>query len=551
MPGLARRSDLILALGGALGLAAFVLLFERAFPQAAVPMRVTREEARKRAVAFMEKRDAGLEGFREAAAYHGSTLALVFLQRSLGLAEASRWAREEVPVWGWSFRWFRPLEKEEWQAEVGVDGRVVEYRHLLDEAAPGAHVEQDSAFALAEGLLRDGRWALAGWERVEASSERRENRTDHRFTWERRGSTIAWKENDPGAGTGAVRITVEVLGDRVGGYRHFLKVPEEFRRELEETASIGFAIAGGTLVLTVVFALIALGLAIVRSRKDDVRWRPALTLAVTVTALFLAQQITLWPLLRFRYPTSVQWPAYVGVAVAGVLLLALAYAVLVLFATAAGESLARESYPGSLAGFLAAARGRLLTPVVARASLQGYALGFAFLGYLAVFYVVAQRYLGAWLPAEGPYSEIFNLYLPFLTPLTVSLVAAVSEEVVFRLFGISLLKRYLKSTLLALLVPAMIWAFAHSTYPVFPVYLRGIELTLGGLIFGVAFLRLGLLACIAGHYVVDAVLLGMPLLQSGSAGYVVSGVIVMGLAVVPAALALIHRRRAANSAAAT
>jgi hypothetical protein len=41
-----------------------------------------------------------------------------------------------------------------------------------------------------------------------------------------------------------------------------------------------------------------------------------------------------------------------------------------------------------------------------------------------------------------------------------------------------------KVTFLALLLPAMIWAFGHSTYPVFPVYFRGIKLTIAGLIFG-------------------------------------------------------------------
>ena len=88
-----------------------------------------------------------------------------------------------------------------------------------------------------------------------------------------------------------------------------------------------------------------------------------------------------------------------------------------------------------------------------------------------------------------------------------------------------------------------LWAFAHSSYAVFPIYIRGIELTIAGLIFGVAFLRLGLLTCIVAHFVVDAVLIGMPLLSSGNAAYVVSGVIVMGIALVPAALGLIASRR--------
>ena len=153
------------------------------------------------------------------------------------------------------------------------------------------------------------------------------------------------------------------------------------------------------------------------------------------------------------------------------------------------------------------------------------------------------------MPAEGPHSDIFNFTLPFLTPLTISVIAAVSEEVTYRLFGISLIKRYLKSTVLALLIPAAIWAFAHSTYPVFPAYIRGIELTIGGVIFGIAYLRLGIVTCIVAHFVLDAVLIGMPLLTSGNTTYIVSGAVVMALGLVPALLALTVGKRSETAAA--
>jgi hypothetical protein len=175
--------------------------------------------------------------------------------------------------------------------------------------------------------------------------------------------------------------------------------------------------------------------------------------------------------------------------------------------------------------------------------LRGYALGFALLGYLTLFYIAAQRWLGAWFPAEGPYSEIFNQYLPFLAPLTVGVIAGISEEITYRLFGISLTRRYLKSTALALLLPAAIWAFAHSNYPVFPVYVRGIELTVAGAIFGMALLRWGVVTCIAAHFVINAVLTGVPLLTSGHSGYLVSGLLVIGAALLPAALGVATARR--------
>ena len=100
------------------------------------------------------------------------------------------------------------------------------------------------------------------------------------------------------------------------------------------------------------------------------------------------------------------------------------------------------------------------------------------------------------------------------------------------------LKRYLKWTPLALVIPAVIWAFGHSSYPVFPVYVRGIELTIGGVIFGIFFLRFNIMTCIVAHYVIDAIFFAFPLLKSGNPYYVTSGLIVCLLAAVPFLLGL-------------
>jgi hypothetical protein len=546
-----RLPDVLLVAGGVIGLAAFLLLYRSATPQAAVTLEVTRPEALETARELLEARGTALGSFEEAVQFSGNSEALVFLQRTLGLDEASRWARDEVPIWSWIMRWFAPGQKEEWQVRVAVDGTVVGLAHLVEEAAAGPDLAPEEALPLAETFLQAQGWDLTILERVEASSEKLDNRTDHHFTWEKIGSEVAWRPDSAEAGTGAVRVRVSIQGDRVGRYRHYLHVPEGFSRDLDRTRSVGTFMAVGSLGLTFVLVVAALGITIARHRRDDIRWAAAVSLAVVVAVLFLGQGVASWPAVKFVYQTELQWAAYVGMLIVGALFAAAIYGMWVLFTATAGESLARESFPQSLAGFVEAARGRLLHPSVARASMRGYALGFLVLGYLTVFYVVARRYLGAWLPAEGPYSEIFNTYLPFLVPLTVSVVAAVTEELTYRLFGISLFKRYLRSTAVALLIPAVIWAFAHSNYPVFPIYLRGIELTIAGVILGLGFLRLGLLACIIAHFVVDAVIFGMPLLTSGNKGYVVSGLVVIGIASLPAVWGAAARVRHRAASAAT
>ena len=527
------RSDLVLTALGAVGLTAVVALYASAFPLALVEMEVTRAGAVASATEFVEELEADLSDFRQAAIFSGDSEALTFLQRTVGDEEAGRWAREEVPVWRWDIRWFKPLEAEEWLAEVGVDGEVVAFRHVVEEAAEGADLEEAEARAIAEDFLRTRDWDLARLEAVSASADRKDNRTDHLFVWKVRGTDVVWRPGDAQAGTGYARLSVRVLGSEVGGYVRSMRVPEEFSRELQGVLSVGSLLAVGSIVLTVLLALAGMGIAIARYRTGNIEWRVAITCGAIVGLMFAIYTASSWPNILFSYQTQIGWPVFVGLSVLALTLSAAFYTVFVMFPTAAGESMARDYFPASLDGFADAVRGKIFNRQFGAAALRGYALAAALLGFLTGFYWFAQRYLGAWLPAEGPYSEIFNNLYPFLTPLTISLVAAISEETIYRLFGISLFKRLSGSTAVALVIPAAIWAFGHSNYPVFPVYIRGIELTIVGTFFGIAFLRYGLVTCIVAHYVIDTIALGLPLITSGNSTYLVSGLTVIGLALLP------------------
>ena len=202
------RSDLVLAILGVTGLAVVVALYQSAFPLALVEMEVAREEAVASATDFVEELGAELGDFRHAAIFSGDSEALTFLQRTVGDDEAGRWAREEVPVWRWDIRWFRPLDAEEWLAEVGVDGAVVAFRHIVEEAAAGADLDESAARARAEDFLRTQGWDLSQLDSVSASADRKDNRTDHLFIWKVRGTDIAWRPRNSHASSRACSASV-------------------------------------------------------------------------------------------------------------------------------------------------------------------------------------------------------------------------------------------------------------------------------------------------------------------------------------------------------
>src|SRR6185295_18255862 len=123
----------------------------------------------------------------------------------------------------------------------------------------------------------------------------------------------------------------------------------------------------------------------------------------------------------------------------------------------------------------------------------------------------------------------------------IGLLAATSEEFLFRLFAIPFLQKVTKSRLLALVVAAFSWGFLHTTYPNEPPYIRGLEVGLIGIAAGLVMLRWGILATLVWHYTVDAVLVGLLLIRSHSWYSRVSGLAVGFAVLIPFAYAVYSR----------
>lgn len=524
---------------GAAGLAAFLIFFRAAFPTASLDFRVDRTQAESAAVQFIEDRGLSLDDYTGSTVFGGDQMAAVFLQKTLGMEKANELMKGAVPTWRWRSRWFRSAEKEEMTVALGADGGLLGFSHAIEEAAAGADLPADSAKVMAESFVAGLGVDLSALEEVEASSEKKDNRTDHYLEWKVKDYSVQWDPEDPEAGEATLRYAVRVQGDEIGYYRHYLKVPERFSRNIEKETGLGQLLTIVSFVL-ILLTMIAAGVMIaLRGRGANIPWRMFVSVSIIVGTLALLNVINSFPVAKISYPTEWTYGTYIGFFVAGAVVGALAYALWILLTGMSGHVMASDTYPDSLGSFRDIAAGRITSRRVGFSCIVGYGLGLFFLGYLTVFYLVGRKFLGVWLPADSPYSNVASYYLPWLAPLAISLTAAISEEFTSRYFSISFLKKYLRLTPLALLLPAVIWAFAHSSYQVFPVYVRGIELTIGGIIFGIVFIKYDILACIVGHYVVDAVLFAMPLLNSENEYLKISGYIVIGLGLAPLLLGLV------------
>src|SRR5260370_2597041 len=96
----------------------------------------------------------------------------------------------EVNVWNWDVRFFRSNQEEEFRVGVSPEGNITGYQHKVPEAKAGGEPSRTEADKTAQDFLtaKLGKNAT-DWDFLseEANSEKKPNRTDWAFTWEKHG----------------------------------------------------------------------------------------------------------------------------------------------------------------------------------------------------------------------------------------------------------------------------------------------------------------------------------------------------------------------------
>ena len=514
----------------AVSLAVGVHYFYQAFPEASIDFRVTRDEAKVQAADFLAARGFDLADYRHSAIFRYDNQTKTFLERELGLEGATQVIGDPVQLWRWSNRWVRQLEKEEFQATVTTSGELVSFSHLIEEEAPGASLEEAEARRLAETFLTGelGR-DLAALDFVEAQAQERPNRIDY---------TFSWKLRDFAVGEAHYRFYVRIQGDQIGGFGEYLKIPEAWERDYAELRSLNetTGLVAGTLLILTILAMLVSFFSGVRAR--DIRWKTAAIFGAIAAVLTLLAELNNLPLTSFGYDTTDTYGSFLTGQLLNSLFAAAAQGILIFFLTAAAEPLYRRYYANQIQ------IGGQFTPAGLRTkrfllgTILGLAMTPAFLAYQVLFYITAEQF-GAWSPADIPYSEMINTYIPWIMVLLIGFMPAVSEEFISRAFSIPFLHKYLKSRWAAVVIAGLIWGFAHANYPQQPFYIRGIEVGIAGIIVGYIFLRFGILAPLVWHYTIDALYTSLILFRSSNSYFIVSAALSAGLMLLPLAVALV------------
>ncbi|HTQ58578.1 MAG TPA: CPBP family intramembrane glutamic endopeptidase [Candidatus Solibacter sp.] len=521
-----KRALLLWVLLGIVGAVFAHKYFFRAFPEASVDFKVSRNQALERARAFVGGLGENISGYQSAIVFDVDDNAKTYLEREVGLQQANHLMSSELNIWYWNVRFFRPGQEEESRVRVSPSGEIVGYEHKIQEARAGASLDRAGAETDAQNFLREKMGVdLGKWDFLpeEANSSKKPNRVDWSFTWEKHG----FKAKDA-----PYRLRVTLQGDRAGSSEEFLHVPESWQRGYEHLRSTNILYNQIAIIPYLLLMGSALWLGILLTKKGQTGWGPAIKLGIVVAILLFFMQLNNWPLDRMGYDTNSAYGSFVFEEILKALLFGVLSALTISLILPGAEPLYRASQPGKLRlGEAITLRG-LRSKEFFSAATVGLSLAAAHIGFIVAFYIVAGHF-GAWAPQDLNYENSVNTTFPWISGIAIGMLAATSEEFLFRLFAIPFLKRLTGSSILAVIVPAFCWSFLHSAYPNEPPYIRGLEVGLIGIVAGIVMLRWGIMATLIWHYTVDASLVGLLLIRSNSLYFKVSGVIVGAAALAP------------------
>jgi hypothetical protein len=470
---------------------------------------VGREDALRIAREYLEQNGYPAEDYRQAIVFSLDTPANQYLQKTLGFSGLKKFVEQhDFDMFIWLVRFFKEQEKEEFRLAVSAaSGEIISFNHVIEDAAARKEVTKEEARERLVRFLKDrfdfdpDRYTVKG-----DFMTKMDNRDDYTFTWRKNNVSIPWSE-DPEDGTAKLVMGGKVAGEEILYFtKNTFNVPEKFSRHISELKNTGKNLSAITLAFYTLLFMYAVYFILVRRNHLAMHLTKMFYVKVAVFSFVLSvlANFNYFQEILFNYPTTSPVKDYLLRLGLSSLRGALFVNFALLMPSLAGELLHYEHFKGKKTGsFLYYMNTTFLSRNVAGAVLLGYLVMIVMLGIQSVMVTIGQRFWGVWVEYSW-LGQLSTAYLPFLAAFTIGFKASVREELMFRLFAIGWGKHVLKSTVAAVVISSLVWGFAHSSYPVFPMWFRGVEVTFLGLFLSLVYLRYGLITVIVAHFLFDA-----------------------------------------------
>lgn len=384
-----------------------------------------------------------------------------------------------------------------------------------------------STEALIERTLSEQGYSIREFIRVgnaPADEGRRTGLHGEAFTYESTGQQI---------GEAKLQLKLVAAGGKVVSFHPGFDIPASFVQWQKEQDRNASRMTGISMFVSLIMAITAFVI-VIRHRKE-ITFRRGLWMTFLFLAIYIGNNFNMMPGFRTMHSEGPsEWEALFNLWFLNIFVALIG--VSVYFSFLSGR------YMWQRLGWVAwpvwrdASFGR----EIFAATVRGYLLCLFILGVQQVLFFVAGEYFDVWAVSD-PAESVLNMAAPAFFPL-MAWAAAISEEAVYRLFGIAFFTKLVRNRFLAVLLPSMIWALSHTQYPIYPVYTRFVEVTIIGIIFGYAFLKYGFMTVMLAHAAMNSILMGLSLLAEGTPALTIVGLLYIVLpACVGWAAAWLHR----------
>ena len=257
---------------------------------------------------------------------------------------------------------------------------------------------------------------------------------------------------------------------------------------------------------------------LIRARKKDIHWKTAFTWSGVIAVLLIIDVFNRYPLELYSYYTQDSYLVFLtNIILFQCILLPLLLAISLGILIAGAEPFYRDQYPHqiSLRNILTA-KG-IKSRSFFKSAIIGISLTFITFAFQTIFNLISNK-LGAWSPTEIPNLDRLGTYIPWVSVLLGGLMLAIFQESVARMFAIPFLQKYTKSTILAVFISSVTWGIAQEGISQ-PFYIKGVELSITGLMISWVFLKYGILSTLIWSFSVDTISSAMILLRSTNPYY--------------------------------
>ena len=425
--------------------------------------------------------------------------------------------------YNWMVRSYKEGEIVEAMFQFKPNGSPNGYRIKIPEEYDSDSLSEEDALALVEQNINN-QWSgnFSDYNLVESSFKEMSNgRIDHSFLFEHKLQDI---------GEAKYRLRAIVSGSIISSVSPFAFVPESFKREFANIRSDNDTIAIFANFAFLGIYLLGIGLTslVIFYRTGWLRWKKSVAAAAFV-AIFsnILLNLNFYPTIWMAYDTATTKSQFLSEQLLGMI----ANGIVMFFMLAASfitaESLTRKAFPNHIQLWKTWTSNVANSKRVLNDTIFAYLIVPIKLAIVGAFYILMEKYFGFWSPASASFDPNYLASIfPWYTGLAISLQAGFWEEMLFRAVpiaaGVLIGQRYnmrFTGLMVAMVVQALIFGAGHANYPAQPSYARVVELFLPSIVvYGMLYLRLGVVFGAITHYVYDVVLFSLPIWYSS--GYV-------------------------------